>query len=202
MIQAMLGDLFQWSACQAFRKNDGCYCHQPADGCGVMGHRTAFMSRPALVQVGKKTAVIRLSIGVWMLRRLGRHKFDVGVEEFIAMIVTAVPRQHAKHCAAAIGIQRILPCRHAVVIMLIRFSPKFFAALEYDISDDLPLSVGSSTSASAPFTGGVQRHNGRRVIIGRGFELGNAARKLAENVHWVVVPVDRHRQGVADECRF
>ena len=61
-----------------------------------MGHRTAFMSRPALLQVGKKTAMIRLSIGVWMLRRLGRHKFDVGVEEVIAMIVTAVSRQHAK----------------------------------------------------------------------------------------------------------
>ena len=59
------------------------------------------------------------------------------------MIVTAVSRQHAKQGTTAIGIQRAFPpaCRGDNDDSLF---PSFLKALEYDISDDLPL-CGSST---------------------------------------------------------
>ena len=67
MIQAMLGDLFQWNACQAFSKTMGAVVTSPPMDAVSKGHRTHY--EPDGPGPGwQKTAMIRFSVGVWMLR--------------------------------------------------------------------------------------------------------------------------------------
>ena len=99
-----------------------------------MGHCGAAMRRIAGLEVGEKTSVIRLGIGVGMQRGVGCHELDIGIEESIAIVVALANRKRSQQGASAVSIECIRTRLQSMMIVSVRYSPKFFAAFEDNLA--------------------------------------------------------------------
>ena len=167
-----------------------------------MGHRGAAMRCVAGLEIGKKPAMIRLRIGVGMQRGVGCHELDIGIEESIAIVVALANRKRSQQGASAVRIECIRARLHSMMIVSVRYAPKFFAPFEDYLAYNLTrfaMAIAASSRASAALARRMQRHNRRWMKLRRRLELAYAAGKLPLDIHRVVIPVNRHRKRVGYE---
>ena len=78
--------------------------HQPANGRRIVGDTTTGLRRLAGIQVGKKRAVIRLGVSVWVRSRIGSHKGDVVAEKQVALVASSRACQAPHQDSSTMGV--------------------------------------------------------------------------------------------------
>ena len=72
-----------------------------------------------------------------MQRGVGCHELDIGIEESIAIVIPLANRKRPQQGAGAIRVECIRPRFHSMMIVSVRYPPKFFASFENDLAYNL-----------------------------------------------------------------
>src|SRR5690554_500715 len=100
------------------------------------------------------------------------------------------------------GIEGILACSHAVVVVNVWYIPELRTAFEYHVSHNLRLWFAMVMGTAATAAGGMERHDRRWVELRRSLEPLNASGNGLFDIHRVVEPMHGHSQGIGDELGF